>query len=275
MNILNNPALIEQLAASYALGTLRGGARRRFEALARNNAGVRAAAMIWQSRMSSVAELQAQSAPSPAVWTRIENLVNAEKQTVVMRDTRVRAQAADQRAARASGGWWASLGLWRGGALAGVLAAVVAGFAGLNVNESNGQLRGQVAKLSGDKQQLSAQLAAAPEIQYVAVLADDKSSASMLVTFDPKNKRLLLKRVGGFQAQADKSLQLWALPAGGAPKSLGVLGSEPVIRLTAASSDVREVPTLAISLEPLGGAPAGSGPTGPVLLKGSLIETVQ
>ena len=275
MNILNNPQLIEQLAASYALGTLRGGARRRFEALARDNAGVRAAAMIWQSRMSSVAELQAQSAPSPAVWTRIENLVNAEKQTVVMRDTRARAQADDQRAARASGSWWASLGLWRGGALAGVLAAVVAGFAGLNVNESNGQLRGQVAKLTGDKQQLAAQLAAAPEIQYVAVLADDKSSASMLVTFDPKNRRLLIKRVGGFQAQADKSLQLWALPAGGAPKSLGVLGSDPVIRLTAASNDVREVPTLAISLEPLGGAPAGSGPTGPVLLKGSLIETVQ
>ena len=32
---------------------------------------------------------------------------------------------------------------------------------------------------------------------------------------------------------------------------------------------------VAISLEPLGGAPAGSGPTGPVLLKGSLIETAQ
>ena len=136
-------------------------------------------------------------------------------------------------------------------------------------------MRGQIAKLTGDNQQLSAQLAAAPEIQYVAVLADDKSSASMLVTFDPKNRRLLIKRVGGFQAQADKSLQLWALPAGGAPKSLGVLGSEPVIRLTAAGSDVREVPTLAISLEPLGGAPAGSGPTGPVLLKGALIETTQ
>ena len=97
----------------------------------------------------------------------------------------------------------------------------------------------------------------------------------MLVTFDPKNNRLLLKRVGGFEAQADKSLQLWALPTGGTPKSLGVLGGEPVIRLTAASSDVREVPTLAISMEPLGGAPAGSGPTGPVLLKGALIETAQ
>ena len=275
MNILNNPPLVEQLAASYALGTLRGGARRRFESLARDNAGVRAAAMIWQSRMSSVAELQMQTAPSPAVWTRIENLVNAEKQAAAMRDTRAKAQADDKRAERETGGWWASLGLWRGGAIAGALVAVVALSAGFNLNQLNGNLRGQVARLTGDKQQLSAQLAAAPEIQYVAVLADDKSSASMLVTFDPKNKRLLIKRVGGFQAQADKSLQLWALPAGGAPKSLGVLGSDPVIRLTAASSDVREVPTLAISLEPLGGAPAGSGPTGPVLLKGSLIETAQ
>ena len=275
MNILDNPSLIEQLAASYALGTLRGGARRRFEALARNNAGVRAAAMIWQSRMSSVAELQAQSAPSPAVWTRIENLVNAEKQAATMRDARARAQAEDQRGVRANSVWWASLGLWRGGAVAGALVAVVALSAGFNLNQLNGSLRGQVAKLTGDKQQLAAQLAAAPEIQYVAVLADDKSSASMLVTFDPKNKRLLIKRVGGFQAQADKSLELWALPAGGAPKSLGVLSGEPVIRLTAASSDVRDVPTLAISLEPLGGAPAGGGPTGPVLLKGSLIETAQ
>ena len=260
MNLNNNPSLVEQLAASYALGTLRGGARRRFEALARDSAKVRAAALIWQSRLSAVAELQPQEAPSPAVWTRIENLVNAEKQANALQASR-----AINRSPAAAGGWWASLGLWRGASAAGAMAAVVAMVAGLNLN---GQLSGQV-------QQLSAQLSATPEIQYVAVLADDKAAASMLVTFDPKNKRLVLKRVGGFQAQPDKSLQLWALPPGGTPRSLGVLGNEPVLRLTAAGSDVREVPTLAISLEPQGGAPAGSGPTGPVLFTGALIETVQ
>ena len=260
MNLNNNPSLVEQLAASYALGTLRGGARRRFEALARDSAKVRAAALIWQSRLSAVAELQPQEAPSPAVWTRIENLVNAEKQSNALQASR-----AINRSPAAAGGWWASLGLWRGASAAGAMAAVVAMVAGLNLN---GQLSGQV-------QQLSAQLSATPEIQYVAVLSDDKAAASMLVTFDPKNKRLVLKRVGGFQAQPDKSLQLWALPPGGTPRSLGVLGNEPVLRLTAAGSDVREVPTLAISLEPQGGAPAGSGPTGPVLFTGALIETVQ
>jgi len=259
MNILNNPSLMEQLAASYALGTLRGGARRRFEALARDNASLRAAALIWQSRLASVAELQPQAAPSPAVWQRIENLVNAEKQAQAVQAARAAPVAA------AAGGWWSSLGLWRGATAAGAFAAVIAVVTGLNLN----------TQLSGQVQELGARLAATPDIQYVAVLADDKASASMLVTFDPKNKKLLLKRVGDFREQADKSLELWALPPGAAPRSLGVLSGDPVVRLTAAGSDMQEVPTLAISLEPKGGVPAGSGPSGPVLFTGALIQTAQ
>ncbi len=259
MNIQNNPSLMEQLAASYALGSLRGGARRRFEALARDNATLRAAALIWQSRLASVAELQPQVVPSAAVWKRIENLVQAEQQARAMQAARAPARAAP------SGGWWASLGLWRGASFAGALATVVAVVTGLSTNT---QLQGQV-------QELTAKLSATPDIQYVAVLADDKASASMLVTFDPRNRKLLLKRVGDFREQPDKSLELWALPPGAAPKSLGVLSGDPVVRLTAASNDMREVPTLAISLEPKGGVPAGSGPTGPVLFKGALIQTAQ
>jgi anti-sigma-K factor RskA len=260
MNLMKNPSLMEQLAASYALGTLRGGARRRFEALARDNAVLRAAALLWQSRMSSVAELQPAIAPSAAVWKRIENLINADKQAAAMQAARAKPAPA------AAAGWWASLGLWRGATAAGALMAAVAVVTGFNASTRVDQLSAEVAQLSG-------KLAATPEIQYVAVLADDKSSASMLVTFDPKSNKLVLKRVGGFKEQADKSLQLWALPPGAGPKSLGVLGSDPVVRLTAAGSDVREVPTLAISLEPKGGAPTGSGPSGPVLFKGALIET--
>jgi anti-sigma-K factor RskA len=261
MNILNNPSLMEQLAASYALGTLRGGARRRFETLARDNATLRAAALIWQSRLGSVAELQPEIAPSQAVWKRIENLLDAEKQADAMRA----AQIVPVAPAPARAGWWASLGLWRGATAAGAFAAVIAVVTGLNLN----------TQLSGQVQELSAKLSATPEIQYVAVLADDKAAASMLVTFDPKNKKLLLKRVGDFREQADKSLELWALPPGAAPRSLGVLSGDPVVRLTAAGSDMQEVPTLAISLEPKGGVPAGSGPSGPVLFTGALIQTAQ
>jgi anti-sigma-K factor RskA len=255
MNISNNPSLVEQLAASYALGTLRGGARRRFETLARDNATLRAAALIWQGRLASVAELQPQAAPSPLVWQRIENLVKADKQAQAMQAARVTPAVA--------GSWWASLGLWRGATGAAALAAVLAMVAGLNLN----------TRLNGQLQELTAKLAATPEIQYVAVLADGKAEASMLVTFDPKNGRLSLKRVGSFREQADKSMQLWALPPGAAPQSLGVLSADPVVRLTAAGSALRQVPTLAISLEPKGGVPPGSGPSGPVLFKGALIQT--
>jgi anti-sigma-K factor RskA len=257
MNITRNPALVEQLAASYALGTLRGGARRRFEALARTHAPVRAAALIWQGRMASVAELQPQAAPSPAVWKRIENLVNADKQAKAMLAAR---QAP---AAAAAGGWWASLGLWRGATAAGAMAAVVAVVTGLNLNTA----------LNGQVQELSARLAATPEIRYVAVLADDKSAPSVLVTYDPKHSQLQLKHVGQFHPSPDKSLQLWALPQAGGPKSLGVLGEGAVVRLPAGHDAVNQVPALAISLEPRGGVPAGSGPSGPVLFKGALIQT--
>jgi anti-sigma-K factor RskA len=83
---------------------------------------------------------------------------------------------------------------------------------------------GQLAQLTQQKDQIAAELRATPQVQYVAVLADDKSDASMVVTFDPKNQRLVLKRVGGFQEAADKSLQLWALPPSGRAQVVGRAG---------------------------------------------------
>lgn len=250
MNILNNSELIDRLAASYALGTLRGGARRRFESLARQSATVRAAALVWQERFASMTELEPALTPSPNVWKRIENLVAADQPP-----SRAPQEAPMLEKLRRS------LGLWRGAALAAGVAALAVGVLSLNLSSTLDRSQAQLAQLQGK-----------PEIQYVAVLADDKASASMLVTFDPKHNTLTLKRVGGFQEGPDKSLQLWALPPAGGPKSLGVLGGGNVIRLTAAENQVREVPALAVSLEPRGGAPAGSGPTGPVLFKGALLQ---
>ncbi len=273
MNLLNNPALLDQLAASHALGTLRGGARRRFESLARESATVRAAALIWQERLASVTELQPSLVPSPNVWKRIENLLAAQKQAAMFVPVPEEDLPLVRQLQRA-------LGRWRGAALAGGVASVMAVLVAVNFSrvvdareEQLAQVRQQGVELAQQKAALEAQLQAAPVIEYVAVLADDKSAPSMLVTFDPKKQRLVLKRVGGYQEAADKSLQLWALPPTGGPKSLGVLGGEQVIRLTAAEGEVREVPTLAISLEPKGGVPAGSGPTGPVLFKGALLQT--
>jgi anti-sigma-K factor RskA len=258
MNLHKNPELLDQLASAYALGTLRGGARRRFETLAREQAPVRAAALIWQSRVASMNELQTPLAPAPAVWTRIDNLVRADKDRAAMAATR----AAHAHAQPAPTGWLRSLALWRGTTVAGALATVLAVVTAVGLRDNLGTQIGE----------LQAKLANAPQVEYVAVLNDEQSSASMLVTFDPNAKKLTLQRVGKFQEAADKSLQLWALPPSGGPRSLGVLSQERLLKLAAAEGDVREVPTLAISLEPKGGVPSETGPTGPVLFKGALIQ---
>jgi len=262
MNLMQHPELLDRIASNYALGTLRGGARRRFEALAREQAPVRAAALIWQSRLASLNELQPQAAPPGAVWTRIDNLVQGDKAQASMLSARQAPAALAPVSESGWVGWFRSLALWRGVSAAGALATVAAVVVGLGLRQELGT---EIARLQ-------TQLQATPQIEYVAVLSDDKAAASMLVTFDPKSKKLTLQRVGAYQEAGDRSLQLWALPPAGGPKSLGVLGSDKLLRLTAGESDVREVPTLAISLEPKGGVPSETGPTGPVLFKGALIQ---
>lgn len=261
MELLNHPELLDRLAAAYALGTLRGGARRRFEALARRSPAVRVSAQVWQERFMSLTELQHGQAPHPNVWKRIENLVVAERPLPA--PTRQRAP-----------------GFWRLGALAGAVATVAAVAVALGLRgdlrgteQQLAQLQAQGRELATRNAALTAQLAAQPDIRYVAVLADDRASATVLATFDPKHNTLTLKRVGSYQEAADKSLQLWAIPAAGAPRSLGVLGTDAVARFTAAEQVVGQSPLMAISLEPKGGVPGEGGPTGPVLFKGAVLQT--
>lgn len=249
MNITGNLQLLDRLAASHAVGTMRGGARRRFETLAREHAPVRAAALAWQGRLASMTELQSPIKPDPAVWVRIQNVLDGEKERRALAAQRTAEPTSAPPPSRT--GWFANLALWRGASVAGALATVVAVVIGLDLKH---------------------QLEIAPEVQYVAVLANDKAAPSVLVTFDPKNKQLVLQRLGDFKEGADKSLQLWALPPGGKPRSLGVMSDAPALKLTAAESQVQAVPALAISLEPKGGVPSDGGPTGPVLFSGPLIE---
>lgn len=274
MNLIHNPDLLDRLASHYALGSLRGGARKRFESLAREHASVRSAALVWQTRLASMNELQLQATPSPGVWTRIENLVLGELQAATLQSRKLIAGTEKS----ASAAWWSGLAVWRGLAATGALASIVAVTVGLNLrNQLQSEMASQTTQMSqmgGEISRLQAQLLATPQIEYVAVLADDKSAASMLVTFDPKNKKLVLQRVGGYQEAGDRSLQLWALPPSGGPRSLGVLGGDKLLQLTANDGDIRAVPTLAISLEPRGGVPSAGGPTGPVLFTGTVIQKI-
>ncbi len=270
MNLIQHPDLLDRLAASHALGTLRGGARRRFEAMAREQAPVRAAALVWQARIGGLTELQDAQTPDPAVWKRIENLLHAQREQERLAAMKLNRPDAGRTVGEQPGGawgrfWnglWNGVPVWRGLSAAGALCTAMAVVLLVNTRDQWG----------AEVQSLQAQLNAVPELNYVAVLTDDTTGVSMLVTFDARARTLTLQREGGYREAADKSLQLWALPEGQKPRSLGVLGQDKLMQLTAAESDVRAVPVLAISLEPKGGVPSAGGPTGPVLFKGRLIQ---
>ena len=256
MDLMRHPDLADRLAAAYGLGTLRGGARRRFEAQARQSPMLRALAITWQERFAAMTELQPGQQPSPNVWKRIQIELDRQRDANAM---------SHQRRAPAR--------TWRGFALAGAFALLAAIGLSVSLFLQLGEREREGQSLAQRNVQLVAQLQASPDIRYVAMLSDERAAPAILVTFDPKHNTLTLKRVGSFDEGSEKSLQLWALPAGSAPKSLGVLPQGAVVKLEAAEGQVRAVPALAISLEPRGGVPGEGGPTGPVLFKGALVPT--
>ena len=249
MNLLAHPELVERLAAAYALGTLRGGARRRFEALARQSPALRAQALLWQERFAALTELQQRELPGPNVWKRIENLLPPSAPPAPA------AGAADRIGDRL-------LAFWRRAAYAGGAAALAVAVIGIGVGRH----------LQDQNQALTAQLQT-QQVEYVAVLSDQQQTASLLVTFDPRRRMLTLKRVSAMPAPADRSLQLWSVMPGAPPRSLGLVGDQPLATMPDPMPEMKDKPLLAVSLEPRGGAPAGSGPTGPIVLKGPLLQT--
>jgi anti-sigma-K factor RskA len=81
---------------------------------------------------------------------------------------------------------------------------------------------------------------------------------------------LTIKAVAPLSPGADRSLQLWALPATGNPRSLGLVPASGVVQIALpvdAGTALQNIPALAVSLEPRGGSPTGL-PTGPVLYSG-------
>ncbi|HEY0421637.1 MAG TPA: anti-sigma factor, partial [Acetobacteraceae bacterium] len=228
---------------------------------------LRVAALIWQERFVSITELQQSEAPDPNVWKRIEIQLAAEDQVA-----RARPAPPETGLLRQLQRWW--LASTAAAALAAVAAVVVAlQFRG-EVQDQRMQLaslRSQGQQLAGQNAQLLAQLRTQPQVRYVSILTDERSNPAMLVTFDPARSTLTVKRGGNYQEGPQASLQLWGLPAAGAPRSLGVLQADVVQRLPLPQQAL-QMPALAISLEPRGGVSGERGPTGPVLWKGPVVQ---
>lgn len=106
-------------------------------------------------------------------------------------------------------------------------------------------------------------------IELVATEADTMERSAR-VTFDPTSRRAACV-FHQFHPSTDSDYELWAIVEGApAPVSLGLVspdaqGHAALLVDTPAGT----IAAFAVSREPRGGAPAGSGPTGPVIRAGS------
>ena len=233
MNTRGNARLREMLAAEYALGTLRGGARRRFERWSRSDDDLRALALAWSERLAPLIDEIPAAAPRDRVWAAIEARLPG---------------FAPRGAASTSGvvGWWDRVALWRGLAAAFAVAAVIA-----------------IGLASRPVPIVESRMAQVPtEPAAVAMLTDPKSGAPVAFVMASKGGDAIeVKVAADVQVPEGKVLQLWTARSDvEGMQSMGVLPAD--VRLVTGRAQALDVATLSkvkafgLSLEPAGGSPA-------------------
>lgn len=239
MNIQHNEKLRDKLSAAYVLGTLRGGARRRFQALLKNSAIIQREVAQWQDRLHPLAEFSSSVTPPPRVWRAIEReltLRHLHKQ-------------------KSQWAFWLglrnNLSFWRGlGMVSTTLAAILIAILAIKQPEP-----------------------VVPTASFVAMLADESARPAIVITGDAAHHQLIARVITRQSVASDRSLELWALPKDGAPRSLGLISGDGSIILPLPDyAKPQTIPLLAVSLEPKGGSPNANGPTGPILFKGAWVE---
>ncbi|MGI4815262.1 MAG: anti-sigma factor [Janthinobacterium lividum] len=268
MNLHRDPALLDSLAAEYALGTLRGAARRRLEALGLQDQGVRSAIDLWTRRLQSLPELAGVETPSPAVWQTIAARLGLTGYSVPQSPVRNADEPQQHNAPQPSyvRPWppkrllglfdLDNLSFWRGWAAVATAAAIVA--------------------LAFALRPLLPTNTSAPvfetRVSYVAALHDENQRTVMLLTWDEAHGTMTVRRLADFPLRSDQSLQLWGLGDGSHPVSLGVLPRGGAQLAMQVSARPRDFGALAISVEPKGGSPNPQGPSGPVIWSGKLVS---
>ncbi|MCA0239404.1 MAG: anti-sigma factor [Proteobacteria bacterium] len=235
--------LIDRLAADYALGTMSGGARRRFERALREDARVAQAVMRWQQRLLP---LDARLPPAPAgaaLWARIERQAFGGA-------TVAAADAAPAQARR----WWQR---WFAPLPAGALAM--------------GLLLGSLAPALYRQLQADAFETQLPE-SYVGVLATADGRPGLIVSSLRRGRVVDLKRLAPVAATAAQVPYLWTLDAQGRAQAVGPLpdfdgrGLASLKLAQPAEALFQRAVELAVSLEAAGATPAQ--PSGAFVYRG-------
>lgn len=207
----------DMLAAEYALGTLRGGARLQFQRRLADEPDLAARVAYWQEMFSTLDSHLAPIHPPEAVWKKIALDLPLK---APLRNTRPYL------------GWM-----------------VAAGLAAVTV----------VSWLS----------TRAPELAPLMVLNDGQQHGQWVVSADSRRQQLSITPLRPTNVAAQNSLQLWLIPPGQAPVSLGLVDNRAPTQVSLKNASIVADAVIAISLEPQGGSPTGQ-PTGPVLYSGKI-----
>lgn len=255
MNLLK-PDLLEALARDYALGTMSGGARRRFERLLREHFAAQQAVAAWSGRLAHLAGPVPPMAPRPEVWQGLQQRLFPQAAT----STRSTVAAA---AAAKPPPWWQTLFSGRqvwGGALAGALLCVV------------------VLRQQPEWAGLETRSEALPA-SYVGLLLDSGGKPAVLASSRRHGRQITIKLLQPLAVPAGQVAQLWGLPKdGGAPFPLGLVppSDRPGASVTLPLPDSAEklffgTSRLAVSLQAAPAKP-GDKPGGEFTLSGHCVK---
>jgi len=230
------------LAAEYALGLLEGGELVAARQLAASDAGFAAAVAAWEERLMPLADDAPAVIPGPAVWDGVRRAI-AEAQGAGENVVQLRRR----------------INVWRG--VAGAAMAIAASLA-------------LVVGLDRAKEEPPVVAERLPERApvMVASLASPERETSLSVAYDAADRSLHVMP-GRMTGAAGHDHELWIIPAGGAPVSLGVVRAGRPQRLPVPARMAvyfRAEAAVALTVEPVGGSPTGH-PTGPVVASGALV----
>jgi anti-sigma-K factor RskA len=236
------PERLERLAREYALGTLEGPARRRFERLLRNAPAAARAVGAWQERLSGLAGAVPSVQPGESVWRALEQ----------------RLFASPRAAPRGPLRWLQAVLTVRalGGALAGVLLCVAL-------------LRFQPGLIG-----LEPQSDTLPQ-SYVGLLTDSAGTPTVLASSKRHGTVMTVKLLQPVAIPAGSVAQLWALPKdGSAAFPVGVVPGSGTATVALADTSEKlffNVSRLAVSIE-AAPARAGDKPSDEFVLSGHCVK---
>ena len=240
-----HPELLDHLASTYVLGTLQGGARRRFERLRSDRSDVQARVTQWEMRLGELALSIPPQTPSANLWPAIAARTQERKGL----------QQLPPLAPPAWLGWLLPVGFGFGGLAVGVVAASALFFLAPTLFVSSEQ----IAMRSAEHLPPS----------FVGLLTDAMGNGKVLVSSLRHGKTMMVKIIGPVSAPTMGHLVLWAHPSNGLPFAVGVVpakGSAASILPDTSEKLFSNVSKLTISLETTNNP---ASPQGPVIFSGN------